>query len=129
MAMEPVILCDETSGAQAKVLSGFGFNCYSFQPVCHGEPTEVLWADPDFLSGRTRPSRSGIPILFPFAGRIAGSHLNYRGHAYPLGSDDGLGNAIHGFVLHRPWRVVEHGANHVTGEFHASVDEPGLIRR
>jgi len=60
---------------------------------------------------------------------LRGSHLNYRGQTYPLGSDDGLGNAIHGFVLNRPWRVVEHLPQRAVGEFHASVDEPGLLRR
>ena len=129
MISEPIVLTDAASGATAKILSGYGFNCYSFKPTLGGEPIETLWTAPDFITGQSKPSHSGIPILFPFPGRLRGSHLNYRGQAYPLGSDDGLGNAIHGFVLNRPWRVVEHLAQRVTGEFQASVDEPGLLRR
>lgn len=129
MIPEPIVLTDAASGATAKILSGFGFNCYSFQPTLGGEPIETLWSAPDFTTGQSKPSHSGIPLLFPFPGRLRGSHLNYRGQTYALGSDDGLGNAIHGFVLNRPWRVIEHLPQRATAEFHASVDEPGLLRR
>lgn len=94
-----------------------------------GQPIEVLWSEADFPSGQCKPSHSGIPILFPFPGRLRGSHLAYEGQTYPLGSDDGRGNAIHGFVLNRPWRIVESLPHRAVGEFHASLDEPGLIRR
>jgi aldose 1-epimerase len=127
--MVPVTLHDEQSGASAKVLVNRGFNCYSFRPAPAGEPIEVLWAADDFESGGGKPSRSGIPILFPFPGRLRGSHLTYHGESYALGSDDGLGNAIHGFVLDRPWRIVEHSPLRLVGEFQASRDEPGLLRR
>lgn len=129
MNLEPIVLEDADSGATAKILSGYGFNCYSFQPAPGGRPIEVLWSAPDFTSGQSKPSHSGIPILFPFPGRLRGSHLTYRGQTYPLGSDDGLGNGIHGFVLNRPWRIIEHLSQRATGEFQASVDEPGLLRR
>lgn len=129
MQLEPITLTDAASGATAKIASGLGFNCYSFQPVVSGRPIEVLWSETDFLSGHCKPSHSGIPILFPFPGRLRGSHLTYHGQSYPLGSDDGLGNAIHGFVLSRPWRITENLGHRATGEFQASADEPGLLRR
>ncbi|HET6883706.1 MAG TPA: aldose 1-epimerase [Pirellulales bacterium] len=129
MPLEPVTLTDSATGATALVLSGYGFNCYSFRPVVGGEAIEVLWSEPEFATGQAKASHSGIPILFPFPGRLRGSHLAYEGHTYPLGSDDGRGNAIHGFVLNRPWRIVEMLPQRVTGEFHAAVDEPGLVKR
>jgi aldose 1-epimerase len=129
MQLEPVTLTDSATGSAAQILSGFGFNCYSFRPVVGGEDIEVLWSEPEFVTGQAKASHSGIPILFPFPGRLRGSHLAYEGHTYPLGSDDGLGNAIHGFVLNRPWRIVEMLPQRVTGEFHASIDEPGLVKR
>ncbi|MHB8736928.1 MAG: aldose epimerase family protein, partial [Terriglobales bacterium] len=129
MSMPPVILRDDRSGATAKILVNYGFNCYSFRPAPTGEPVETLWAAPDFEAGQGKPSHSGIPILFPFAGRLRGSHLTYQGETFPLGSDDGHGNAIHGFVLNRPWRIVEHAPARLAGEFQASLDEPGLLRR
>lgn len=129
MQLEPVTLIDPQTGATAQVLSGFGFNCFSFRPVVRGEAIEVLWSEDSFLSGEARPSHSGIPILFPFPGRLRGSFLAYEGGTYPLGSDDGRGNAIHGFVLNRPWRIIEMLPERTTGEFQASVDEPGLSKR
>ncbi|HUY31288.1 MAG TPA: aldose 1-epimerase [Pirellulales bacterium] len=129
MSIPPVTLHDDQSGATAKILVQHGFNCYSFRPAPAGEPIEVLWAAADFEAGQGKPSHSGIPILFPFAGRLRGSHLTYQGETYPLGSDDGRGNAIHGFVLNRPWRIVEHGSSRLVGEFQASREEPGLLRR
>lgn len=129
MQLEPVTITDTQTGATAQILNGFGFNCYSFRPVVGGETIDVLWCEQGFESGEARPSHSGIPILFPFPGRLRGSHLAYEGHTYPLGSDDGRGNAIHGFVLNRPWRIIEMLPHRTTGEFHASVDEPGLSKR
>jgi len=131
MPMNPqtIELRDESSGSAAHVLAGFGFNCYSYCPVVDGRSLEVLWADPRFASGAARPSGSGIPILFPFAGRLTGTTLTYGGRTYELGSDDGRGNAIHGFVLNRPWRVVEESPAHVVGEFQASLDAPELLDR
>ena len=129
MQLEPVTLTDAQTGATAQILNGLGFNCFSFRPVVGGEAIEVLWSEDSFLSGEAKPSHSGIPILFPFPGRLRGSFLAYEGGTYPLGSDDGRGNAIHGFVLNRPWRIIEMLPQRTTGEFHASVDEPGLIKR
>jgi aldose 1-epimerase len=129
MQLEPVTITDAQTGATAQVLNGLGFNCFSFRPVVRGEAIEVLWSESDFLCGECRPSHSGIPILFPFPGRLRGSFLAYEGGTYPLGSDDGRGNAIHGFVLSRPWRIIEMLPQRTTGEFHASVDEPGLSKR
>nr|MCS5585776.1 aldose 1-epimerase [Pseudomonadales bacterium] len=58
-----------------------------------------------------------------------GKTLSWRGHEYEIDSDDGQGNAIHGFVLDRAWRVVDQGQSEVTGEFHASIDAPELLEQ
>ena len=88
-----------------------------------------MWAAPDFTSGRERPSGSGIPILFPFPGRVRGTQLQWRGKRYSLREGDGLGNAIHGFVHERPWRVIEQSETRVEGQFQASKDDPSLLDR
>src|SRR5688500_248798 len=107
MALEIVTLRDESTGSSVKVLVGYGYKSYQFEAVCGGEPIDVLWSAPNFESGRERPSHSGIPILFPFPGRISGTSFDFRGRSYPLEAGDAFGNAIHGFVLNRPWQVVE----------------------
>lgn len=124
---DSITLREPTTGATAKVLPARGFNCYSFQPVVQGEPFEVLWTAPDFVSGGSKPSHSGIPILFPFPGRLRGTSFEFRGRKFSLESGDGIGNAIHGFVINRPWRVIDQTETRVVGEFQASVDAPEVL--
>lgn len=129
MNLQVLSLRDASTGASARILVGLGFNCFSFQPVVGKQPIEVLWSTPEATAGTLKPSRFGIPILFPFGGRIRGTSFRYSGNTYPLEIGDDLGNAIHGFVLNRPWRVTEQTENSATGEFWASVDDPTLLQR
>jgi aldose 1-epimerase len=127
MALEIVEITDP-GGARAKILPGIGFNCYSFEAPTTAGPLEVLWSAPDFTTGSGRPSGSGIPLMFPFAGRIRGTSFRFEGREYTLEAGDGLGNAIHGFVIGRPWRVTQRSANRVEGQFQASLDDPSLLK-
>jgi len=127
MSIECISLSDPNSGATARVLAGFGFNCFEFQVPHAGRAIDVLWAADGFEHGGERPSGSGIPLLFPFPGRIAGKTLHWGGREFPLIGDDGLGNAIHGYVLNRPWRVIEATEKYVVGQFQASIDDPQLL--
>lgn len=120
---------DQASGASARVLASLGFNCFSWMPVLAEGPREMLWAAADFACGSGRPSASGIPLLFPFGGRIGGAKYTFEGREYQLEPGDGLGNAIHGFVINRPWRVIEQQPARLVGEFHASVDDPSILER
>jgi aldose 1-epimerase len=127
--MTLITITDPTAGASATIAPHLGFNCFRFQTSHGGRPLEILWAEEGFEGGKKRPSGSGIPILFPFPGRILGTSFRYEGREYPLVAGDGRGNAIHGFVLDRPWRVVEKSDFHVTGEFHAARDDRTLLER
>jgi aldose 1-epimerase len=123
----PLHLRDDPSGATASISPEQGFNCFQFQAMLGGRPVEVLWSHPDFLAGTQKPSRSGVPILFPFAGRIRGTQFSFQGKSYPLDVGDDFGNAIHGFVLNRPWRVTEHTTTMARGEFQASRDAVDVL--
>ena len=129
MPIENIILRDPSSGSVAEIAPSRGFNCHRFAVVRGGKPIEVLWSEPTFLEGTAKPSRSGVPILFPFPGRLPGKTLAWKGNQYELGTDDGRGNAIHGFVHTRPWRVISQSENRVVGEFHAWRDDPSLKNR
>lgn len=122
-----ITLVDPASGAIAKLLPEVGFNCFSYAPVIDGEKVELLWSAPGFESGKLRSTASGIPILFPYAGRLSGESLQFDGGEWPLVIDERQGYAIHGFVHDRPWRVVAQGPSTVTGEFHAAKDDPRLF--
>lgn len=127
MPIEILILVDPASGAKARVLPSMGFNCFSFQPTFDRGPVEVLWSEESFASGKGRSTRSGIPILFPFPGRLSGTTLKFGDREVPLVIDPKQRCAIHGFVHNRPWRVIESRPSSVTGEFHAAVDDPTLL--
>jgi aldose 1-epimerase len=127
MSPDVIHLIDPTSGAATRVLPSIGFNCFSFQPIHNQQPVELLWSEESFAAGAGRSTRSGIPILFPFPGRLSGDTLRFGGREVPLVIDPKQGCAIHGFVHNRPWRVLESRPSSVTGEFHASIDDPKLL--
>src|ERR1700759_1989861 len=106
MAPQLVSITDSASGATAKILVSLGFNLFCWRPTLDDGPREMIWAHPDFAGGNERPSGSGLPLLFPFPGRIAAARYSFGGRGYQLEPGDNFGNAIHGFVHKRPWRVV-----------------------
>ncbi len=122
-------ITDRDSGSRATVLVSLGFNCFSWRPVLEDGPREMLWADSGFEGGDKRPSGSGIPLLFPFPGRIGGTTFQFEGREYQLEPGDAFGNPIHGFVFNRPWRVIEQSDAKVVGEFQASVDDAAILAR
>ena len=129
MTAEIVTLRDSTAGTSAEILVSQGFNCFRFTVSVAAKPIDVIYAPGDFSLGQSRPSSGGIPILFPFPGRIPGTIFAWQGKDYPLEPGDAFGNAIHGFVHTRPWRVIERSENRVVGEFHAWRDDPSLKQR
>ena len=129
MKPESVRISDTTGDTVAEIVAGFGFNCYRLVVKHAGQDVDVIWSASGFEDGTERPSGSGIPILFPFPGRIQGTCFRWEGKDYPLPAGDGQGNAIHGFVHERPWRVIQQESDRVVGQFQASVDDPALLEQ
>jgi aldose 1-epimerase len=127
--MQSIEIVDRQSGSRARVLVSLGFNCFSWKPVLDDGPREMIWAEAGFETGDKRPSGGGIPLLFPFPGRIGGAEYRFLGREYRLEPGDAFGNAIHGFVFHQPWRVIEQTDVRVVGEFHATVDDASILER
>lgn len=128
MTLENIALGHE-SGSLAEIVPALGFNCHRFAAMHGGRRVEVLYAAANFTQGGERASGSGIPILFPFPGRIPGTSFVWQGKTYPLEPGDNRGNAIHGFVHTRPWQVIEQGPTRVVGQFHAGRDDGSLKHR
>jgi aldose 1-epimerase len=120
---EVLSLVSPDGSASALIHVGLGFNLFDWQ--VDGAP--LLWSHPDFATGNERPSGSGIPILFPFPGRIAERRFGWRGRDYEIDSDDGRGNAIHGFVYDRGWTATQLSNNYVRGTFRASQVDPAIL--
>src|SRR5262245_47987770 len=117
MTAHVVSIRDSAAGSAAKILVSQGFNCFRFTAAPDGKPIEVLYAPEDFTTGQSRPSRGGIPLMFPFPGRIPGTTFSWEGKQYVLEPGDAFGNAIHGFVMWRPWRIMEQEGNRLVGQF------------
>jgi aldose 1-epimerase len=122
-----VLLTDRATGSGAAVWPAHGFNCYRWHVPVEGE-RELLFTNPQFFD-EERPTRGGIPVLFPFPNRIRDGRFAWAGKEYQLPLGDPAGkNAIHGFACRKPWRVVDQGADEasawVTGEFQGAVDSP-----
>jgi aldose 1-epimerase len=123
------VAIQDRGGSTATIHTGFGFNCASFAVATSNGPLELLWAE-DGFGPDSVPMLSGIPVLFPFGGRLVGTSFRWRGGEYKI--TDGIlvaGTAIHGLVLNRAWRVLEQRDDRVVGEFQASVDEPALLNQ
>jgi aldose 1-epimerase len=129
MTWHTVTLRDAATGSRAHIAPQWGFNCYGWQCALPGEEIDVLWAAPDFPDNAALRSKSGIPLLFPFPGRLRGTRFVYQGREYVLHEGDGRGNAIHGLVHNRPWRVVEQTEQRVVGCFHAAQADRTLRDR
>lgn len=130
--MEKINLEYPSTGSTAKIAVHRGFNCYEFRAEVNGKTVDVIDSQPDFPEGNGRPSGNGIPLLFPFPNRIRGGRYSWNGKNYELPADvipfDNTGNAIHGFCLDRPWRVISSGGNFAVAEFQLSVDAPDRLK-
>ena len=72
-------------------------------------------ASPD--AWREHPHRGGIPILFPWPGRIAGARFTFKGREYRLPvNEPARGHAIHGFACERAFRVTRRGPDFGHGD-------------
>jgi aldose 1-epimerase len=129
MKAETITISDPQTGSEAEILVSLGFNCFRFTAMPQGRPVEVLYAPEGFTTGQARPSKGGVPLMLPFPGRIPGTTFTWEGKPYELEAGDGLGNAIHGFVMWRRWRIMEQTDSHAVGEFHAWRDDPSLKTR
>lgn len=128
---EIVTLRDAASGDEAKILVSQGFNCFSWtRQLDSQQPSaSVIHSLENHASGELRPSSGGIPILFPYPGRIKGVHFEWNSKSYELEPYDKLGNAIHGFLLTRPWALTDVGPTHATATFDSTKAEGNLEKR
>ena len=109
----------------ASILWQQGFNC--FQLSVNARP--LIWAPAGQETGNCHPACGGIPLLYPFPGRMAQATLAWEGETYQLEEGDGAGNAIHGFVFDRPWRLLDQTNDQAVAEFQLSRDAPDRLGR
>ena len=100
----------EAQSERAVIVPAAGCQCLSYRAgtldVVAGPASPDAW--------REHPHRGGIPILFPWPGRIAGARFTFEGREFRLPVNDPLGHSIHGFACERAFRVTRRGPYFVT---------------
>lgn len=125
-----VTLHDLASKSKVKVAPNLGFSCFSFVATLNDAEHDLLYAGPEWPDPSARATHHGIPLLAPFPNRIRNGRYAYDGHEYTLPLNEHGRNAIHGFVMDRPWNhtkgISDEGA-WIRGEFQLSRDAEALV--
>jgi aldose 1-epimerase len=110
----------EAQAESAVIVPEAGFQCRSYRVgsidvVAGPKDPEADW--------KAHPFRSGIPILFPWPGRIADGKFSYGGHNVQLPINDPSHNcAIHGLTYNRVFKVTRKGPYFVAARFDSRTD-------
>lgn len=124
--MATIAISHTPSNTQATIAPELGFNLFQFSTNIDGQRVETIEGGLDVLKDGGFSQR-GTPILCPFPNRIRKGKFEWEGKSYELAADKvgyNADNAIHGFCLDKPWRIVAQDQNSVEGEFQLSVDAP-----
>jgi aldose 1-epimerase len=110
----------EAQAERALIVPEWGFQCCGYRVgtldiVAGPEDPEADW--------KAHPFRSGIPILFPWPGRIADGRFTYRGRTLELPINDlGHNCAIHGLTYNRAFQVTRRGPYFIAARFDSRSD-------
>ena len=110
----------EAQAERAVIVPEAGFQCRSYRVglvdiVAGPQDAEADW--------KAHPFRSGIPILFPWPGRIADGRFSYRGRDIQLPINDPAHNcAIHGLIYNRVFQVTRRGPYFVAARLDSRTD-------
>ena len=89
----------EAQAERAIIAPAAGFQCRSYRV---GALDIIAGPNDPEADWKAHPFRSGIPILFPWPGRIADGRFTYRGREIKLPINDPSHNcAIHGLIYNR----------------------------
>ena len=129
---EVIRLRDEATGSSASVLPSVGFNLFGLELPVAGRVRPIVATEAGWVENPLKPTRQGVPILFPFPNRIAGAQYTFEGREYELVANKGP-HAIHGFTPESAWEVVDRGASEerawAIGRFQISRQAPEALGR
>jgi aldose 1-epimerase len=112
----------EAQSERAVIVPEAGCQCLSYRvgalEVIAGPASPDEW--------RAHPHRGGIPILFPWPGRVANSRFVFQDREYRLPvNEPARGHSIHGFACERAFRVTRRGPYYVSAMLD-STEHPDL---
>jgi aldose 1-epimerase len=110
----------EAQAERAVIVPEAGFQCLSYRV---GALDIVASPKDPAADWKAHPFRSGIPILFPWPGRIADGRFTYRGRQIELPINDPPHNcAIHGLIYNRVFEVIRRGPYFVAARLDSRTD-------
>lgn len=110
----------EAQSERATIIPEIGCQCFEYRvaslDIVAGPPNLEVW--------REHPFRSGIPLLFPWPGRVANGIFNFEGREIQLPiNEPARGHSIHGLTWNCAFRVVRKGPYYV----HTELDSASNI--
>ena len=110
----------EAQAERAVIAPEAGFQCRSYRV---GSLDIVAGPNDPEADWKAHPFRSGIPILFPWPGRIRDGRFSYRGREIHLPINDPPHNcAIHGLIYNRVFKVTRRGPYFVAARLDSRID-------
>lgn len=114
----------EAQSESAQIVPSLGCQCLEYRVGS----IEIIAGAPSLEALRAAPFMSGIPILFPWPGRVAGGAFVWRGRQHALSPNEThRGHALHGLVYQRAFQVRRRGPYYAQFELN-SADDSELAR-
>jgi len=108
----------EAQSERATIVPDAGCQCFDYRVAS----LKVIAGPPDLEVWRAHPFRSGIPLLFPWPGRVANGTFRFEGKEIRLPiNEPAHGHAIHGLTWDCAFRVVRRGPYYVHAELDSSA--------
>jgi aldose 1-epimerase len=108
----------EVLSEQARFVPSFGAICVSYRVAS----LEVIAGPPSLDALSECPFEYGMPVLFPWPGRVAGARFEWRQREHSLPINDLRGHALHGLTYRANFQVVRRGPYFLECEFDSRSD-------
>lgn len=105
------VLYDHETKSKAELVPNLGGNIVSFSKFINGRWIEIIATPPSLETLVGLPTRWGNGVLFPYPGRVSNDQFVYKGRQITLPKDLATGNAIHGLIRRREWKVIDSGVS------------------
>jgi len=103
----------EAQSERATIIPEIGCQCFEYRVAS----LDIIAGPPNLDVWREHPFRSGIPLLFPWPGRIAAGLFYFQGREIRLPiNEPARGHSIHGLTWNCAFRVVKRGPYYVHTE-------------
>lgn len=113
------IVAIEAQNEAARFVPAIGCQCLSYRV----SSLEVIAGAPTAAALAGDPLSTGIPILFPWPGRIDRGAFSWNGRQHLMPVNEGArGHALHGLVYNRPFHLIRRGPYYFKCELDSACD-------